>query len=137
MAVVTSVVAMIMPGAARRRHQSDGIAEEENLPSSSPKPRNILFKPSAKRSWDLASSTSHLDFLSDIGSLDFKYMSGPKSNYSDHSCSEESVLSLSSGLKRDSGWITDIVHWAATAAPTAFGRRDSTSIETVSEQDSA
>ncbi|KAJ4272306.1 hypothetical protein NW762_001018 [Fusarium torreyae] len=126
MAVVTSVVAMTMQGAARRRHQSDGIAEEENLPSPSPKPRNTL-----------ASSTSHLDFLSDNGSLDFKHMSGPKSNYSGHSCSEESMLSLSSGLKRDPGWIMDIVQWAATATPAAFGKRDSTSIDTVSEQDSA
>ncbi|KAF5023160.1 hypothetical protein F66182_4793 [Fusarium sp. NRRL 66182] len=121
MAVVSSVVAMIMPGEPRRRQQSETIAGEEG------KPRDTFCKPSAKRSLDVASSTSYPDFLSDVGSLDFKYMTGPKSHYSEYSCSEDSVLTLSSGLVRDPSLIPDIVHWAKTGAPAAFGGKGDSS----------
>ncbi|KAH7257384.1 hypothetical protein BKA59DRAFT_106791 [Fusarium tricinctum] len=139
MAVVISVVAMMMPGTVRTRQLSGGIAEEEDhLPSLSAEPRSALRKPMAKRSWDLSSTTSHLDLLSHVGSLDFKFMPGPNSHYSDHSSSKDSVITLSSGSERDLGRIMDIIQWATATAPTTPGTKgDTISTQTSVPQGSA
>ncbi|KAF5669140.1 hypothetical protein FHETE_5072 [Fusarium heterosporum] len=139
MAVVTSVVAMMMPHTGRTRQPSDGIAEEEgNLLCLIADLRDTLRKSSSNRSWSLASSTSQFDLLSDRGSLDVKFMSGPRSHYSDLSCSKESAITLSSGFERDPSRITEIIQWAITAAPAAFGTRgDLTPTQTMMQQDSA
>ncbi|KAL6920123.1 hypothetical protein FSST1_004149 [Fusarium sambucinum] len=130
MAVAVSVVAMMAPGIDKSRQLSDSIVSEEMI--LPPEPRNTRYKPSTKQSWDLASSRSHLDLLSNLGSLDLKFMSGPKSHYSDHSGSGESAVTLSSGLRRDPSKIMEIIQWATAAAPPTFGRKgDSTSTETV------
>lgn len=139
MAVVISVVAMMMPDAVRTRHLSDGIAEEEDrLPSLSAEPQSALRKPMAKRSWDLSSTTSHLDLLSHIGSLDFKFMPGPNSHYSDHSSSKDSGITLSSGSERDLSRIVDIIQWATATAPTTSGTKgDTISTQTTVSQEPA
>ncbi|CEI65065.1 unnamed protein product [Fusarium venenatum] len=136
MAVAVSVVAMMAPGIDKSRQLSDSIVGEEMI--LPPEPRNARYKPSTKQSWDLASSRSHLDLLSNLGSLDLKFMSGPKSHYSDHSGSGESAVTLSSGLRRDPSKIMEIIQWATAAAPPTFGRKgDSTSTETVLHEISA
>ncbi|KAF4448596.1 hypothetical protein F53441_8015 [Fusarium austroafricanum] len=139
MAVATSVVAMILPGTARTRQESDGIPEEEEyLTSLGTESRKTLRKLSARLSWDLASTASHLDLLSNIGSLDFKFMPGPESHGSDYSSGEDSAITLSSGLKRDPSRILDIIEWATAAAPTTFETKGgSVSTQTVLQQDTA
>jgi len=70
--------------------------------------------------------------------MDLKFMSGPGSQYSNHSGSEESAITLSSGLMRDPGKAMEIIQWAAAAAPPAFGRkRDQTSTDPVIHEISA
>ncbi|KAM0248062.1 hypothetical protein ACHAP5_003643 [Fusarium lateritium] len=139
MAVVISVVAMMMPDRGRTGQPSDGIAEEEHhLPSLSAEKRDSLRKPKAKRSWDLSSTTSHLDLLSHVGSLDFKFMPGPNSHYSDHSSSKDSVITLSSGSERDLSRIMDIIQWATATATTTSGTKgDTISTQATVPQESA
>ncbi|QPC75785.1 hypothetical protein HYE68_006537 [Fusarium pseudograminearum] len=130
MGVVVFVVAMMAPNADEPRQPSDSIVNEERM--LVPEPRNTRCKPGTKQSWDLASSISHLDLLSNLGSLDLKFMPGPKSHYSDHSGSGESAVTLSSGLMRDPSKLMEIIQWVKAAAPPSFGRKgDSTSTESV------
>ncbi|PTD11893.1 hypothetical protein FCULG_00003994 [Fusarium culmorum] len=130
MGVVVFVVAMMAPSADEPRQPSDSIINEERM--LVPEPRNTRCKPGTKQSWDIASSISHLDLLSNLGSLDLKFMPGPKSHYSDLSGSGESAVTLSSGLIRDPSKLMEIIQWVKAAAPPSFGRKgDSTSTENV------
>ncbi|RGP76623.1 hypothetical protein FSPOR_54 [Fusarium sporotrichioides] len=136
MAAAVPVVAMMAPSTDESRQLSDSIASEERI--LPPEPRSRRCRLSTKQSWDLASSISHLDLLSNRGSLDLKFMPGPKSHYSDHSSSGESAVTLSSGLRRDPSKIMEIIQWATVATPPTFGRKgDSTSTGTVLHELSA
>ena len=67
--------------------------------------------------------------------MDLKFMSGPGSQYSNRSGSEESAITLSSGIMRDPGKTMEIIQWVAAAAPPAFGRKgDQTSIDPVIQE---
>lgn len=136
MGMVTSAVAMMAPDAAQARQQSESTTEEEGTLQL--EPRKTQRKPSTKQSWDLASTTSHLDILSSLGSLELKFMPGPKSQYSDHSGSDESAITLSSGLMRNPGKIMEIVQWATAATSPTIGRKgDLASTEPVLHEFSA
>ena len=116
-AMAASAVVIMVPATARARQLSDRITSEERvLPSE---PCNL----STSRLFDSISSVSHLDFLPNPGLMDLKFMSGPGSQYSKSSGSEESAITLSSGLMRDPGKTMEIIQWVAAATPPAFGRK--------------
>ncbi|KAF4986565.1 hypothetical protein FDECE_15890 [Fusarium decemcellulare] len=122
MAVVVFVMVVARPDTATRTRQTEVIAAEKtDLLVARVKPP-IGSELSTSRTWDLSSYAGTLDIPSDIGSIMFKYMPGPKSRLSGYSSSDESVLTLSSGSKRDPAWAMNIVQWATTAGQTTFGR---------------
>ncbi|RBR07645.1 uncharacterized protein FIESC28_10544 [Fusarium coffeatum] len=125
-AMAASAVVIMVPATARARQLSDRITSEEGALPSEP------CNSSTSRLLDSISSVSHLDFLPNPGLMDLKFMSGPGSQYSNHSGSEESAITLSSGLMRDPGKTMEIIQWVAAAAPPAFGRKgDQTSTDPV------
>jgi hypothetical protein len=143
MAIITSVIAMRLTAMPRNRQETGGITEEgEYIPPNGVEPRKSLRKLSSKLSWDLASTASQLDLLSNIGSLNFKFMPGPKSHDSDCSSGKDSDISLSSDMKGEPTRIMDIIDWAtatspATGSSTLKTKGDSFSTQTVPQKDTA
>ncbi|KAM5361600.1 hypothetical protein ACJZ2D_012994 [Fusarium nematophilum] len=122
MAVVIFVVAMIMPNTARRKQYSDGIAVENTNPLASYlKSQLDSSERVSSRTWDLSSCASTLSRLSDIGSLRFKHMSRSPSVHSGYSSSEESALTLSSGLKHDPALAMEVAPWATIVNRLIYG----------------
>ncbi|EWG38076.1 hypothetical protein FVEG_14834 [Fusarium verticillioides 7600] len=112
MAVVTSVIAMRLTAMPRNRQETADIIEEgEHISPNGIERYRSLRNLSTKLSWDLASTASHAGLLSSIGSLDFKFMSGPKSHDSDCSTGKDSDITLSSDMQGEPTRTIDIIEW--------------------------
>ncbi|KAF5617165.1 hypothetical protein F52700_12678 [Fusarium sp. NRRL 52700] len=118
MAVVTSVIAMTLTAMPRNRQETTVTIEEgeHNSPMGIERCAS-LRNLSTKLSWDLASTASHADLLSNIGSLDFKFMSGPKSHDSDCSSGKDSDITLSSDMQGEPTRNMDIIEWTTATSP--------------------
>ncbi|KAF5646317.1 uncharacterized protein FTJAE_2145 [Fusarium tjaetaba] len=115
MAVVTSVIAMRLTAMPRNRQETADIIEEgEHISPNGIERYKSLRNLSTKLSWDLASTASHVGLLSNIGSLDFKFMSGPKSHDSDCSTGKDSDITLSSDMQGEPTRNMDIIEWTTT-----------------------
>ncbi|KAF5563065.1 hypothetical protein FNAPI_2864 [Fusarium napiforme] len=115
MAVVTSVIAMRLTAMPRNRQETaDTIEEGEHISPNGIERYKSLRNLSTKLSWDLASTASHVGLLSNIGSLDFKFMSGPKSHDSDCSTGKDSDITLSSDMQGEPTRNMDIIEWTTT-----------------------
>ncbi|KAF5686856.1 hypothetical protein FCIRC_2660 [Fusarium circinatum] len=130
MAVVTSVIAMRLTAMPRNRQETAGTMEEgEHISPMGIERYKSLRNLSTRLSWDLASTVSHVGLLSNIGSLDFKFMSGPKSHDSDCSSGKDSDITLSSDMQGEPTRNMDIMEWTTATSP-ATG---SATLETIAD----
>ncbi|KAF5237492.1 hypothetical protein FANTH_10779 [Fusarium anthophilum] len=130
MAVVTSVIAMRLTAMPRNRQETAGTMEEgEHISPMGIEGYKSLRNLSTRLSWDLASTVSHVGLLSNIGSLDFKFMSGPKSHDSDCSSGKDSDITLSSDMQSEPTRNMDIMEWTTATSP-AIG---SATLETIAD----
>lgn len=141
MAVVTSVIAMRLTAMPRNRQETAVITLIEEGEHISPKGierYKSLRNLSTKLSWDLASTASHAGLLSNIGSLDFKFMSGPKSHDSDCSSGKDSDITLPSDMQGEPTRNMDIIEWTtATGSATLEAKGGPFSTQTVLQKDTA
>ncbi|KAL5617133.1 hypothetical protein FocTR4_00001592 [Fusarium oxysporum f. sp. cubense] len=143
MAIITSVIAMRLTAMPRNRQETAGIIEEgEHISPMGIERCKSLRNLSTKLSWDLASTASHTGLLSNIGSLDFKFMSGPKSHDSDCSSGKDSDITLSSDMQGEPTRNMDIIEWTTATSPaigsvTLETKGDSFSTQTVLPKDTA
>ncbi|KAI1010172.1 hypothetical protein LB504_012387 [Fusarium proliferatum] len=141
MAVVTSVIAMRLTAMPRNRQETAEITLIEEGEHISPKGigrYKSLRNLSTKLSWDLASTASHAGLLSNIGSLDFKFMSGPKSHDSDCSSGKDSDITLSSDMQGEPTRNMDIIEWTtAIGSATLEAKGGPFSTRTVLQKDTA
>ncbi|KAG5750879.1 hypothetical protein H9Q72_002878 [Fusarium xylarioides] len=139
MAVVTSVIAMRLTAMPRNRQETARIIEEgEHISPKGVERYKSLRNLSTKLSWDLASTASHAGLLSNIGSLDFKFMSGPKSHGSDCSSGKDSDITLSSDMQGEPTRNLNIIEWTtAIGSATLETKGGPFSTQTVLQKDTA